>query len=274
MKEKFLDILRISTYYPRKLFDYLLYSFYLKRNNNWDQLNSLRDRPVLVVGNGPSLNKTPLDKIDKSMVSIGMNKINLIYEKSSWRPDIIACVNGLVIRQNKDYFNKTNKILIVPIKAFYLGIKPRKNVLFVRLKDEEVMNVELDKGISTGCTVTFTALQIAAYLNPKSVNIVGVDHSFVVNKGTNYEIKKFEGDDVNHFSKDYFKNQYWGVPDLDGSEKLYSISRAYFESKNIPISDYTVDGKLTIFKKGNIIDLLDKKTSTDQNFQAQNKIKV
>ena len=69
-------------------------------------------------------------------------------------------------------------------------------------------------------------------------------------------VQKFEGDDVNHFHKDYFKDQLWGLPDLDGSEKLYLISRQYFESRNIPITDYTVDGKLEIFNKGRIQDLL------------------
>jgi len=88
---------------------------------------------------------------------------------------------------------------------------------------------------------------------------VGVDHSFVVKKGSNYDIKKFEGDDVNHFSKDYFKNQYWGVPDLEGSEKLYKLSKDYFDSKKIPITDFTVSGKLEIFKKGNIEKLIEVK---------------
>jgi hypothetical protein len=254
MKEKTLDFLRISTYYPRKILDKVIYFFYLNKKNNWKILEQYSNKPILIVGNGPSLNKTPLHEIKDSFVSIGMNKINLIYEKTSWRPNIITCVNGLVINQNKAYFNKTDIVLILPIKAFYLGIKPRKNVLFVNLKDQEKVEKNIEKALSTGCTVTFTALQIAAYLNPKSVNIVGVDHSFVVENGP--LVQKYEGDDVNHFSKDYFKNQYWGLPDLDGSEKLYQISKDFFDSKNIPLIDFTVDGKLKILKKGNIKDLL------------------
>lgn len=228
---------------------------FLKHKNNWEILDQYSSRPVLIVGNGPSLNKTPLEKIDKSVVSIGMNKINLIFSTSDWRPDILVCVNGLVLSQNKDFFNETEIPLILPVKAYYLGVKPRKNVLFVILKDEEKIHTNIKKSVSTGCTVTFTALQIAAYLNPKSVHIVGVDHSFVVTKGKEYDIRKFEGDDVNHFSKDYFKDQYWGVPNLTGSEKLYALSNDYFLSKNIPISDCTIDGKLEIFKKGNISEI-------------------
>ena len=250
MKEKLIEILKILTYYPRKFLDFLLYYLYFKNNNDWGILKQFSNKPVLIVGNGPSLNKTPLDKLNNSFISIGMNKINLIYDKSSWRPDIITCVNGFVINQNKEYFNKTSRTLILPVRAFYLGIKPRKNVLFVNLKDQNKIEKNIEKVLSTGCTVTFTALQIAAYLNPKSVNIVGVDHSFVVEKGP--LVQKFKGDDMNHFSKDYFKNQYWGLPDLEGSEKLYKISKEYFNDIKVPITDYTVNGKLNIFNKGEV----------------------
>jgi len=256
MKEKLLDTLRLATLYPRKILDLILYKAYFKNKNNWELLKKFTNQPVLIVGNGPSLNKTPLGKLNSEFVSIGMNKINLLYEKSSWRPEIITCVNGLVIRQNRSYFNETNAVLIVPVKAFYLGVKPRKNVIFANLKDQEKLESNIEKSISSGCTVTFTALQIAAYLNPKSVNIVGVDHSFVYDKGQDHEIKKFEGDDVNHFHKDYFKGQYWGIPNLKGSEKLYQMSKDYFHSKDIPIKDYTVDGKLAIFEKADIEELI------------------
>jgi hypothetical protein len=155
----------------------------------------------------------------------------------------------------------------LPIRAFYLGIRPRKNILFVNLKDQNKVEKNIEKVLSTGCTVTFTALQIAAYLNPISVNIVGVDHSFVVEKApqtntetalrskTNAGVQKFNGDDVNHFSKEYFKNQFWGLPDLDGSELLYFIAKNYFDTINVPITDYTVDGKLKIFNKRDVQEL-------------------
>lgn len=256
MKEKIINIIRKLTFYPRILLDKILYHFYFKRMNNWDLLNKFIDKDILIAGNGPSLNKTPLQNLNKDFISIGMNKINLLYANTAWRPDIIACVNGLVLNQNKDYFNKTKAILIVPVKASYLGIKKRNNVIFVNLKDHQKLESNIKKQISPGCTVTFVALQIAAYLNPKTVNIVGVDHNFVYDKGKDHEIKKLNGDDVNHFSKDYFKDQYWGIPNLSDSEKLYGISKDYFERKNIPISDYTVDGKLNIFDKKDIKEIL------------------
>ena len=252
MKEKLLNFLRVYTHYPRSVVDKILFHIYLSKRNKWKLFEPYTQKSLLLVCNGPSLNKTPLDRINK--VSIGMNKINLIYEKTSWRPEIIVCTNGLVLKQNKDFFNSTDSLLLVPVKAYYLGVKNRDNVFFLNLKDEFKVHTDIEKKISAGCTVTFLALQIAAYLRPSDVNIVGLDHSFNYNKDK--LVYKMEGDDENHFSKDYFKGQFWGIPDLDTSEKLYQLSKEYFDANNVPIIDYTIEGKLQIFKKGVISEIL------------------
>lgn len=249
--------LNIRTFVVQKTFrlrlwiDSIIYKF-LNKNNHWEILNGLKGKDVLVVGNGPSLKKTELDRIN--MVSIGMNKIDLLFDKTSWRPDIITCVNGLVTRQNREFFNSTDIILVLPSRAWYLGVKHRKNVLFIRSYSSTDFMNDITKGFDyCGATVTYTALQIAASLNPKSVNIVGVDHNFKknVDNGAN-SIEKFEGDDDNHFDPNYFKGQLWGLPDLEGSEVAYTRARKYFDSVNIPITDYTINGKCQIFKKDDV----------------------
>ncbi|HMB99843.1 MAG TPA: hypothetical protein VKN14_02275, partial [Flavobacteriaceae bacterium] len=76
-------------------------------------------------------------------------------------------------------------------------------------------------------------------------------------KGKNQVYKKFEGDDMNHFSKDYFKNQIWGTPNLEHSEIQYSIAKKIFDDKKIEVIDYTIGGKLEIFKKRTLNELFD-----------------
>ena len=255
MKEKLINLLVSNTYSLRKLIDKVLFKTFLDKANNWHYLDKYKNQPLLIVGNGPSLNKTPIDEL--KITSIGMNKINLLYDKVDWRPEMIVCTNGLVIKQNKEFFNATESLIFVPIKAYYLGVKNRKNVFFLNLVDEKIVNNNIEKKISSGCTVTWLCLQLAAYLNPTEVSIVGVDHNFNYDK--NKSIYKMEGDDENHFSKDYFKGQYWGIPDLVESENLYKLSKDFFENKrNIKIIDYTVNGKLRIFQRKPINDLLKK----------------
>lgn len=216
--------------------------------NKWELLNDLKDKPVLIVGNGPSLNKTDFNFF-ADHVSIGMNKINLLYEKTNWRPNIIVCVNGAVLWQNRKFFNETNSILFVPPRAIYLGIRKRKNVFVLNFHKHDDFSTNIKKSIANGVTVSYPCLQIANYLNPKKVSIVGIDHSYKFD-GKNQVYKKHQGDDQNHFSKDYFKNQLWGTPNLEHSEVQYELAKQVFEKHNVEIIDFTVDGKLQVFKKG------------------------
>jgi hypothetical protein len=251
MKAKLLKIIQITTFYPRLLLEQLIYPFYKNKNKLPDKFYK---NDVLIVGNGPSLNKTDLDRID--MFSIGMNKINMIFDRTTWRPDLIVSVNGLVIKQNKDFFNSTDMILFLPLKSIFLGVKPRKNIYFFKAAlNKNTMNLE--QGLLRTFTVTGNALQIADYLKCKKVAVIGVDHSFSFS-GKKNDIKKLDENDVNHFDKNYFKGQLWGLPDLKASEDIYIKFLNLFKKKNIEIIDYTLDGKLQIFPKGNIEDLYKK----------------
>lgn len=250
-KKKIFKLVSSISYFPRIFLDKLLFSLFV--NNDYELLKVFENEDCLIVGNGPSLKKTDLEKI--KMPSIGMNKINLIFDKTTWRPDVIVCVNGLVINQNKDFFNSTKITLVLPVKALYLGIKRRSNVIFVKVSNSLNFKKNINNEVGIGCTVTYTCMQIAAFSKIKSVNIVGVDHSFKLKskeKDKEHNIEVFEGDDENHFDSNYFKNQLWGIPDLDGSEKAYKLAKNYFDSINVLVTDYTVNGKLEVFKKGDI----------------------
>ena len=104
----------------RDVFDRMIFKA-ISKFNKWSLFDDFKAKPVLVVGNGPSLNKTNFDNFEDH-VSIGMNKINMFYKMTNWRPDIIVCVNGAVLWQNRRYFNNTKALLIVPPRAMYLGI--------------------------------------------------------------------------------------------------------------------------------------------------------
>ena len=239
-----------STFKMRMRFDRLLYLFF-RSFNHWEILDQYKGKDVLIVGNGPSLKRTELDRIN--MVSIGMNKINLLFDKTSWRPDIIVCDNGYVIRQNRKFFNKTKIILILPARAWYLGVRKRKNVLYYGQEDMAVFcDFEPKSKGFYGATVTYTALKVAARLAPVSINIVGVDHSFKKNVENGSGVERFKGDDDNHFDPNYFKGKLWGLPDIEGSEVAYNVARSYFDAHDIPIVDYTIDGQCPCFVRGDI----------------------
>ena len=211
-----------------------------------------RGKAMLVVGNGPSLNRTPLDDFS-GVPAIGMNKIDLIYGRTKWRPTLVVCVNDIVVMQHAASFINSD----VPV---YLSWKSRRLVppqqrgsvnFFLSLIDDEFSH-DVESGIGASPTVTYTALQFAYYMEADPVIIFGVDHSFQASGPAN-SIAVRKGEDVNHFDPNYFKaGSVWGVPDLDGSERVYHLARQAFEAVGRKVVDATIDGKLKVFPKASM----------------------
>lgn len=211
-----------------------------------------RGRPLLIVGNGPSLNRTPLDEFC-GVTSIGMNKIDLLFARTTWRPDLIVCVNNLVVKQHAAAFADSNVPVFLSWKSrYFMPRDARGRVNFFLSRDTDEFSRDITQGVGFGSTVTYTALQFAYFMEANPVLIVGVDHSFKAN-GPAHDIARREGPDVNHFDPNYFKaGTYWGLPDIDGSERAYVRARREIEGAGRRVFDATIDGKLRIFPRVSI----------------------
>ena len=233
----------------RYFFDPL--TFHLTNSNQkLEELrNSLKNKPILIVGNGPSLNKTPLDDFH-DVYSIGMNKIDLIFDKTNWRPNIVITQNSLVARQHwrnmarsgiPHYLNWNSRWLI-PFKS-------RKFFHFFLTKPNNEFQKDISQSVGASGTVTYAALQFAYHLGANPIVLVGVDHNFKYTDSPN-DYQKRKGDDNNHFDPNYFADgQYWGVPNLDASEVGFKKAKSAFDDDGRKVLDATIDGKLKVFEK-------------------------
>lgn len=223
-------------------------AFVLFRSGLLPFKNEQRGKTLLIVGNGPSLNRTPLDSFNGP--SIGMNKINLIFSKVNWRPSYIVCNNGLVMGQAKKEYKSSGIPIFLDFKGFFLGLRGR-HINYFLTKQGDMFSKDFVGGVGASATVTYTALQLAYYLGASRIILVGIDHRFSGFSAdtSNRRIEKYQGEDKNHFDPNYFKNQYWGIPDLHDSEKGYRNAKRFLESKGVEIYDATIDGALEIFTK-------------------------
>lgn len=232
----------------RYFFNRLLFSM----SGDREALRGLKDahkgKPLIIIGNGPSLNKTPVDDF-LDIPSIGMNKIDLLFKRVKWRPSYIVCTNGLVVKQHADVFAQSDVPILLSSKNKRSMPRKTKNVSYFLSNISRDFNPNFSDGVGSAATVTYTALQLAYYMGANPVIIFGVDHSFKY-EGKANDIAKREGEDVNHFDPNYFKSgSYWGVPNLDLSEKAYLASRIAFEKDGRKVYDATIGGKLEIFEK-------------------------
>lgn len=231
---------------------YYLDDWLYRRFSEGRKLEALRGiykgRPLLVVGNGPSLNRTPLDQL-AGIPSIGMNKIDMIFARVSWRPSMILCANNVVVKQHADVFRKSAIPIYLAWKArWFIHSRGADNIRYFNTTLDESFSTDIVERVGSGVTITYQALQFAYFTEADPIIIVGVDHSF--DKTGDHAYERRQGADTNHFDPNYFAaGSIWGLPNLDESEVAYARSREAFERAGRRVLDATVGGKLQIFEK-------------------------
>ena len=202
---------------------------------------------AVILCNGPSLNTVRFDKLKGTFV-IGLNKINLLFDKTDFRPSIIVAVNKHVIEQNRSFYTSTSIPLFLSHRS-KKEIPSHPHIAFLFMQQGWTFSEDAADFLDEGSTVTFAALQLAYYMGFRQVALVGADHTFA-QKGRPNDLVIADGPDENHFHPDYFgKGVPWQLADLEGSEIAYRAARAAMERSNGTIYNATEGGKLEIFKR-------------------------
>ena len=209
---------------------------------------------AVILCNGPSLNAVDFDQL-KGVFTFGLNKINLLFNRSSFRPSCIVAVNKLVIEQNAEFYNQTD----IPLFIDHLGkenVKFRDNVAFLHSVNQRKFARDCSYSVGQGATVTNVAMQLAYHMGFRDVALVGCDHSFA-EKGPANKTVKSEAVDKSHFDPNYFAGGMpWQLPDLLQSEVSYTEARHVFEKSGGRIVNATEGGRLEIFERMDLTQFL------------------
>jgi hypothetical protein len=211
-------------------------------------------RRCVIMGNGPSLNKTEL-RLLRDEYTFGLNRIYLMFEKMGFETSYLVVANRYVIEQCTEDFRRLTMPLFTTWQnsKFFEG-KP--NVGYFSDIVGPRFSPDVTGGIWDGATVTYQAMQLAYYMGFTEVVLVGVDHRFATT-GPNHQLVVSEGPDASHFDPNYFgKGFKWELPNLETSEVSYRMARANFEMDGRRIVDATVDGALTVFPKMSLAEAL------------------
>jgi len=209
---------------------------------------------VVIIANGPSLNKVDFERVRKE-ICIGLNKIYLGFEKFGFYPKYYVAVNEKVLRQSYDRIEKINCVKFLSNRSPDLYKPSGLTHIINTTQPPARFSTSLSAGLHEGWTVTYAALQIAYVMGFTKVVLIGLDHRFEFSGQPN-EANLLVGPDKNHFSDEYFSNQKWDNPDLNNSEESYTLARKMFETAGRQIIDATIDGACTIFEKAELADAL------------------
>lgn len=214
-------------------------------------LRDLRDRhadeKAVILCNGPSLLKSDLESLD-GVFTFGLNKINLLFDRYSFRPSCIVSVNRHVLQQNADFFRSTELPLFLDAHGTK-WVPPADNRVFLHSTPINGFARDCSVSVCQGSTVTYVALQLAFHMGFRHVALIGADHNFDVD-GNPHELVESGSQDPNHFDPRYFAGGVkWQLPDLPDSERSYLLAREVFRASGGEVVNATVGGNLEIFER-------------------------
>ncbi|MEO6994783.1 MAG: hypothetical protein ABI273_14335 [Lacunisphaera sp.] len=211
-------------------------------------------RRAVILCNGPSLLKADLNLL-KGVFTFGLNKINLLFERSDFRPSCIVAVNPYVIGQNSEFYRSTALPLYLDNQGM-ATVPPRPNVTFLHSSLEARVVEDVSLSCNQGYTVTCVALQLALHMGFEAVAVIGCDHNFAVKGLANAEVRA-EGPDRSHFDPRYFSGgQTWNLPDLSASEYYYSQLAVLYHKLGRGLWNCTEGGALELFPRCSLEDFV------------------
>lgn len=250
----------------------------INNSDNQQKWDALKDKylgeRVFVIGNGPSLNKTPLYLL-KDEYKMCFNRFNIMLDRLNWTPDFFLTADDLVL---SDIINELDEIVPKTKYSFFPDIHFRgeifvdkvpafDNLLWIRQSMGEGFSTKLPN-IYPGGTVIYEGFQILYHLGFREIYLVGVDMSYQIHntakllKDKGIEIISQDNDDPNHFDPRYFgKDRKYHQPEpyviLNIIKGLDYIASQLPELK-LNITNVGYDSKLESFPRGDLMDLLDK----------------
>jgi len=212
---------------------------------NFEPMHNIHAGEACVIaGNGPSLRSVPDGLLDKYL-SFGSNRVFL---PGGFSPNYYVAVNPLVIGQSIDEIRGLDcnaKFIQETMLSHFPGAYGLTSY------DKPTFSYNPAAYVYEGFTVTYVALQIAYFMGFETVLLVGVDHSYKMDAQPNTETT-WEGDDPNHFNRDYFKGLRWNNPDLVRSAEAYRLAKSAYETDDRRIINLTEGSKLDVFEKGEL----------------------
>lgn len=225
--------------------------------------------PAVVVCTGPSLNATPTQGMPDRWITISMNNIWLLERgDNGFVPDFWIAEDTHVIFNNLQEIIRSNATYkLLPLgweNAVNSSPKPhgapqdwleRFSYFTIPYNDESYrFSEDCARFIGWGSSVTFCAIQWAAYIGCNPIYIIGMDHKYDEKESASGvpACDLISAVMTNHFSPDYYQGQaVQHRPRLDRMDKAFAVADAACKARGIEIINLSPGTKCDAFTKAN-----------------------
>jgi hypothetical protein len=213
----------------------------------------------LVVGNGPSLRIEDLELLN-TIPAVASNKINLLYNKTDWRPLLYTMADPLLLFKTPREHYESCGLTLTPHSAallakthnklYWRGLSPQ-SIEKKYLKDGE--RITPISGILAGSTITCPNIMLAMWAGAKTIFVIGCDH-FYKNENHNEGTKKTAHlGNSNHFDPNYrTPGEIVNAAPVEWMNRDYALMRRVAESKGVRIINISRRTALDAFELGTV----------------------
>jgi hypothetical protein len=236
--------------------------------------NAYLGKRCFVIANGPSLAQTDVKSL-ASEITIGSNGLFLMFDKMGYLPTFYTVQDYLVAEGFAEQINRIKGTIKLFSRELAYCLPPDDDTIYFNLQPDSYtryldkhknenfipkFSEQLDTAAYDGCTVTYLNLQLAYYIGCREVYLVGLDHQYQLPANVDPQkdlVITSPSDDVSHFHPNYFgKGFRYTTPRVDQMEKAYIVARDFGARKGMKIANATVGGKLEIFPRVRLEDIL------------------
>lgn len=220
--------------------------------------NKYAGQRCFIIANGPSLRAEDLDLLhQRGEITFGMNRIYKFFDQTQWRPTYYVCEDELIAQSQQAEINAiASEAKFIPIELkWWHGVNIESAHYFhlnYRTEDQYPYGFSTDIAHQLDCrgTVTFSCMQLAAYMGFTEIYLLGVDHNYRVT----IDINGNTVTDPN--AKDYFCEGYDTdikdvvVHDMGNNTRAYMDAKKYCDTTGrTTIYNATRGGKLEVFQR-------------------------
>lgn len=215
--------------------------------------NAFCGKRCFITCTGPSLTIKDLESL-KNEYSFGMNSIALIHDQTDWKPDFFGVQDTHVFKKIRDYVERDdNGIVLIPYSMKKKYKLPDHWVAFPLCGAYHLFEMiygpkyfakyseDCYAKVYDGYSITYSLIQIAIYMGFDEIYLIGCD--------CNYMGGKHHFIETGHYDPG-------AMYATERTTAAYKVAKEYAETHGVKIINVTRGGKLEIFPRKKLEDVL------------------
>jgi FkbM family methyltransferase len=241
-----------------------------------DLKDRYRGERIFVLGNGPSLNDTPLHLLGDEF-TFGVNRVYLLFDRIRWRPTFYTTVDWRVTADCAPEINLLTGMQIFFPERFRGILRDGDDVTWYWNGPsldpaQRSFATDASLGIRGAGSVTGAAIQLAFHMGFDPIYLLGCDVSYSIpetviqegpdqfGNGVGLFLTSTQDDDANHFDPRYFgAGRKWHDPNVKRMIEGFQQCRDGADRVGRRILNATVGGQLEVFERVPVRSLFSRK---------------